>query len=123
MDGYAYGESEPVEKCPYCKDDCYADFVDIGVGGYQQCGPFHCTNCGASQIGPYDEERELTSYEKMTGWYEPGEEPGSSANVIDGKVVSYAEMKEVYRSNFEGNPAWFDSEYVKEWWNEIRKRT
>ncbi len=68
--GYSYGDHEPTENCPYCKTVCRADFVDIGVG-MQQCGPFHCNACGASEIGPYDAERELTADEHRTGWYAP----------------------------------------------------
>ncbi|MEB5480878.1 hypothetical protein P8825_15035 [Shouchella clausii] len=44
----AYDESV---KCPYCSNECHADFVDNGVG-MVQCGPYHCYNCGASEIGP-----------------------------------------------------------------------
>jgi hypothetical protein len=62
MSGYAYGEHEPTEACPYCSTICRADFVDIGVG-FTQCGPFHCEQCGASEIGPYDQERELIDEE------------------------------------------------------------
>ena len=29
--GYAYGQDEPVEHCPYCNTVCRADFVDVGV--------------------------------------------------------------------------------------------
>lgn len=109
------------EKCPYCGKECDADWVDVGVG-LVQCGPFHCIFCQASQIGPYDDERDLTDKEKDTGWYEPGAEPGSSANVIDGKIVSHRQMKQTYQNSFEGNPLWHDKEYVKEWWEEIRKK-
>jgi len=42
---------EPTQECPYCKNDMYADFVDVGVG-MVQCGPYHCDGCGASEIGP-----------------------------------------------------------------------
>lgn len=41
------------ENCPYCNSECEADWVDVEVG-YIQCGPYHCDNCGASEIGPYD---------------------------------------------------------------------
>ena len=33
----------PTVKCPYCNEECEADFVDIGVG-YQQCGSYGCRN-------------------------------------------------------------------------------
>ena len=118
--GYTYGTNEPTENCPYCGTICRADFVDIGVG-FQQCGPYHCENCGASEIGPYDDERVLTEEENKTGWYVPGAKPGSSANVIDGKIVSHIQAKEAYRQEFVDNPLWEDKEYVENWWKRQRK--
>ena len=41
----------PQQECPYCKEMMDADWVDNGVG-MVQCGPYHCFNCGASEIGP-----------------------------------------------------------------------
>lgn len=120
MNGYAYGQNEPTEKCPYCALPCCADFVDIGVG-FQQCGPFHCEQCGASEIGPYDEPRELSEREKETGWYAPGKEPGSSANVIHGKVVSHVQMKAAYHDEFAGNPMYDWPGEVERWFSDIRK--
>lgn len=117
--GYVYGEKEPVEACPYCGKPCRADFVDIGVG-FQQCGPYHCESCGASEIGPYDADRPLTDNEKKTGWYAPGAEPGSSANVIAGKVVTHTQAQEAYRQEFKGNPLWQDKKYVDDWWKNLR---
>jgi MinD superfamily P-loop ATPase len=77
MSGYLYGEPEPTQNCPYCGQECSAEFVDIGVG-MQQVTPFACEGCHAVQIGPYDEERPLTEQEIKTGWYEPqaGEDRG-----------------------------------------------
>jgi hypothetical protein len=118
--GYAYGEHEPVEKCPYCGAHCRADFVDIGVG-MQQCGPYHCDNCGASEIGPFDDERVLTEAEKKSGWYAPGAEPGSSANVLGGKVVSHVQMNAAYREEFVGNPLHDVPGYVEAWREQVRK--
>ena len=117
--GYTYGEREPTEKCPYCGTICRADFVDIGIG-FQQCGPYHCENCMASEIGPYDEERTLTETEQKTGWYAPGADPGSSANVIGGRVVSHVQAREAYRQEFKGNPLWDDKKYVEDWWKNLR---
>ncbi len=107
------------EKCPYCGKRCEADWVDVGVGEVQ-CGPFHCDYCGASEIGPHDKERPLTELEKKNGWYAPHSEPGSTANVISGKIVTAEQMKATYHDEFVGNPLWQDSEYVKEWWRKIR---
>lgn len=120
MIGKSYGEQWPTEKCPYCNADCYADFVDIGVG-YQQCGPYHCIGCGASEIGPYDAPRDLSEIEKKSGWYAPNSEPGSSANVIGGKIVSYQVMNAAYRDEFFGNQLWNDKSYVEDWHKNIRK--
>ncbi len=88
--------STPVEPCPYCGTLCDADWVDVGVG-LVQCGPYHC-DCGASEIGPHDTPRQLTEAEADTGWYEPGEPPGSSANVVDGKIVDWKTAQEVYKA-------------------------
>lgn len=41
----------PTQDCPYCESEMEADFVDVGIG-MQQCGPYHCHACGASEIGP-----------------------------------------------------------------------
>jgi hypothetical protein len=119
VSGYRYGDYPPTQACPYCGTRCDADFVDIGVG-MQQCGPYHCQACGASEIGPNDDDRPLSADEQRTGWYEPGKPPGSSANVIDGRVVSYAVMRDTYRAEFVGNPLWHDEAYVREWWEKTR---
>ena len=119
--GYLYGESEPIENCPYCGYPCRADFVDIGIG-MQQCGPYHCERCYASEIGPYDEDRELSEAEKKTGWYEPDSEPGTSANVIGGKVVSYKQMEHLYKETFTGNPDYNVPGFVENWFGQMRKK-
>lgn len=115
MSGYAYGDKEPMAPCPYCGATCRADFADIGVG-YQQCGPYQCEKCRASEIGPYDKARDLVEAEKATGWYLPESEPGSSANVIGGKIVSHDEARAAYTDEFWCNPKWHDAGYVQEWW-------
>lgn len=120
MNGYCYGEQQPTENCPYCNAPCDADFVDIGVG-MQQCGPFHCEQCGASQIGPNDKERPLNEQEQKTGWYKPGREPGSSANVIGGKVVSHRVMEKAYRDEFVGNIMYEWPGEVEGWFERVRK--
>lgn len=111
------------EPCPYCGAICEADWVDVGVpGAMVQVGPFHCQQCGASEIGPYDKERPLVEKERETGWYKPGAEPGSSANVIGGKIVTTRQMQETYRAEFTGNPLWHDKSYVEKWYENIRKK-
>ena len=120
MNGYAYGQHQPTEQCPYCGIRCDADFVDIGVG-FTQCGPYHCLACDASEIGPYDEGRELSEDENRTGWYAPGRSPGSSANVIGGKVVSHQVMRATYRAEFSGNPMWYDRGFVEDWFKKLRE--
>mgnify|MGYP000358366586 CR=1 FL=1 len=119
MGGYAYGEHEPTENCPYCGTVCRADFVDIGVG-FTQCGPYHCEVCRASEIGPYDKSRQLSADEERTGWYGPDSQPGSSANVIGGRIVGYVQARETYRQAFSGNPLWHDKAYVDDWWEKQR---
>lgn len=93
-----YGERESTRKCPYCGTKCYADFVDIGIG-YEQCGPYHCERCMASEIGPHDvKTRKISKEEERTGWYEPYTEAGSSANIDDdGRHISYQEADTLYR--------------------------
>jgi len=117
--GYCYGEHEPTEECPYCGTICRADFVDIGVG-MQQCGPYHCEACHASEIGPYDKERPLADDEKRTGWYAPESKPGSTANVIGGRIVGYVQVRDAYRREFIGNTFWHDKKYVDNWWAQQR---
>ena len=98
--GYGYGDLEPKENCPYCGAKCFADFVDIGVG-YQQCGPYHCQRCGASEIGAHDDYNGYTPRERDTGWYEPGKPAGASANVDgDGNIISWHEADTLYRAGY-----------------------
>lgn len=120
MSGHTYNERHPIEACPYCDSMCDADWVDVGVG-YVQCGPFHCQQCGASEIGGHDEPRELSDREKSTGWYAPNSEPGSSANVIGGKIVSAEVMRAEYRREFVDNPAYEEPGAVENWFADMRK--
>lgn len=120
--GYTYGDKPPIENCPYCNHPTEADFVDIGVG-MTQCGPYHCTRCYASEIGPFDKPRELTEREKQTCWYAPESEPGSSANVINGVVVSANVMDQVYRAEYTNNPNHGVPGHVEQWRDRIRRKT
>jgi len=112
---------EEIIPCPYCGTMTEADFVDIEVG-MQQCGPYHCEECGASEIGPYDKPRELTEEEKKIGWYKPHSKAGSSANVINGRIVSANVMKATYKRKFTNNPLWYDKEYIKDWYKKLREK-
>ena len=86
-------------RCPFCGALCCADFVDVGVG-FQQCGPYHCEACGASEIGPYDKPVPLTEEERRIGWYGPGKPAGSSANVDDqGRHLRHFEADTLYRAS------------------------
>jgi hypothetical protein len=101
MKGYVYGDVEPKERCPYCGTFCHADFVDVGIG-FTQCGPYHCENCKASEIGPelFENESNFTDQELKTGWYEPGSKPGPNANVDeDGKHIPYYIADTLYRQS------------------------
>lgn len=83
--------------CPYCGELCdNADWVDVGIGEVQ-CGPFHCEVCRASEQGPGAKDRALSEAEKMTGWYAPGADFDSTANVIGGQLVSHQEALAAYR--------------------------
>jgi hypothetical protein len=86
---------EAVYACPYCDAECFADWVDVGVG-IVQCGPFYCTACGASE-GDDRDPRELTEREKITGWFEPGSPVHCLANTVDGHLVDHRTAKEAYR--------------------------
>jgi len=46
MGGYCYGEPEPVEDCPCCGGEAFAEYCDVGVG-MVQIEPFRCSVCGA----------------------------------------------------------------------------
>jgi hypothetical protein len=109
--------------CPYCQTECEADWVDVGVG-HVQCGPYYCQNCGASEIGAYDNlgyDRNLecidienplyqgrveyfkvpsgsriTQEEYDIGWYKPGAPLGSTVNTCGGKYVKHDEAKMLY---------------------------
>jgi len=84
------------EDCPYCgAKDCEADWVDVGVG-HVQCGPFVCMNCGASSIGPHDENHRDED-EERTGWFKPGN-VGTSANTVGGVHVDHQTAKGLYNS-------------------------
>lgn len=94
------------ENCPYCQAEMDADYVDIGVG-FQQCGPFHCVNCGASEIGPeFDEVKAtLDADELRTRFYKDRISP--LANQVDGVIVDHNTADTLYRMKFfaeNGNP-------------------
>lgn len=114
------------EKCPYCESECEADWVDIGIG-YTQCGPYYCEECGASEIGSFDdiginkqvnifysrqislygriinhfivpkESSKITQEEFDKGWYKPHSPMGSSVNTCNGKYVKHKEAEELYK--------------------------
>lgn len=109
------------QDCPYCGGPCDCDTVHNGVG-LVQCGPFHCEACGASEIGPCDDKRVLSEDERRTGWYAPGSEPGSGANVIGGRIVGHKEMERAYRDRFEGNPRWHEPGAVEAWFEGVRRK-
>ena len=101
--------------CPYCQFPMEADWVDVGVG-MVQCGPYHCENCNASQIGSesgqYDEngkwqqnELNLDADEKRTGFYKNRISP--LANQYNGKPISHKQADAIYRAEYfekHGNP-------------------
>ena len=45
-----------VKKCPYCNNECEADWTNTESSlGYEKAGPYICNNCGASEISIYDD--------------------------------------------------------------------
>lgn len=90
--------------CPYCGVEMECDEVDIGIGCIQ-CGPYHCWDCGASEIGPErykkGETREqsnlrlgLDADEAKTGFYKGRISP--HANMVDGVLVDHHTAKKFY---------------------------
>ena len=84
------------ETCPYCGEkECEADWCDIGVG-MQQVGPFHCHQCGASEVGSYDTNT-LDPDEKRTGWFKP-KHTGTTVNTAGGvPVYDYKVASKLYQ--------------------------
>jgi hypothetical protein len=87
-----YG-NQYVNFCPYCGDIMYCDTVDVGIG-YQQCGPYHCENCGASEIHP-DDTLPLDEDEQETGYYKNRLSPIAN-QTNDGKLVNHKEALQLY---------------------------
>jgi hypothetical protein len=92
-----YDRSVP---CPYCNERCECDLVDVGFGEANgiQCGPYHCDECGASQIGPEMAKIKdtLTEFERKCGWYAPGKPVSPHANTIDGTLVDHKTARKLY---------------------------
>lgn len=84
--------------CPYCKEACECDWVDVGVGEIQ-CGPYFCENCGASEIGPeHDKVKStLSEFENKCGWYAPGKPVSPHANTVGGVLVDHKTALDLYR--------------------------
>lgn len=59
------------KECPYCKATCFAEFDNTG----KQIGPYDCKECFATEIGLFDEERAMSSEERISGWWEPERSP------------------------------------------------
>lgn len=69
---FAGTSGSPAVNCPYCGAHTDAEFVDVGMGYWQQVTPHRCGNCHAVEIGPYDQiDRDLLAEEIKTGWYLP----------------------------------------------------
>ena len=85
---------EPSVPCPYCSTQCSADFVDVGIG-MVQCGPYHCHECGASEMGPEGDEGR-SEIEKKTGWYQGGK-VSPYANTVNGEIVDHKSAATAHR--------------------------
>jgi hypothetical protein len=88
--------SQNTVACPYCgHPETHAEWVDVGIGSIQ-CGPYHCEQCEATEIGPHDTAGELTEEERRTGWYRPGKLP-PEVSTIGGKLVDHHTALAMYR--------------------------
>lgn len=107
--------------CPYCAATCECDLVDVGVG-YVQAGPYHCEACDAYEAGPYDNKPEdRARIDPKTGWFPPESAgPGSSANMIDGRLATVNEATAAYHNRFAGSPDYEKPGCVEEWWSAQR---
>lgn len=93
-----YDAYQERRTCPYCHNDqCEADWVDVGIG-LVQCSPFYCDNCGACEIGGYDEPAELTEEEKKFHWYQPGRAYLTCAPTVLGVPVEQETAKIFYEA-------------------------
>lgn len=111
--------------CPYCQTICECDLVDVGVG-FVQSGPYHCENCGAVEAGAYDDKPEdLARIDPKTGWFPPSDDPvpGSSANMVGGRLATVAEAKSAYHDRFAGSPDYDVPGRVEDWWAQQRGRS
>ncbi|MDX1806562.1 MAG: hypothetical protein R3267_06025 [Paenisporosarcina sp.] len=79
----------PSKDCPYCKSSMEADWVDVGVG-MVQCGPYHCYECRASEIGP-----------EIDDWYYKDREGKTIYTQSKRQYWEFAKKK--YRSEFNFN--------------------
>jgi hypothetical protein len=86
---------QPTQTCPYCGEEMECDWVDIGVGCVQ-CGPYHCDNCGASEMGPEDVLDDVTDEECKTGYYKGGRN-SPYANQVGGLLVDHKTALGLYR--------------------------
>ena len=82
------------DVCPYCGSIMECDTVNVGIG-YQQCGPYHCKECGASEIH-HSDTLELDEDEQMIGYYKNRISP--IANTCCGHLVSHVEAKRLYKN-------------------------
>ena len=89
-------DKDKAEKCPYCGEEIYCDWVDVGVA-LQQCGPYHCHSCGASQISPFEKNVEeiTTEEEREKGFFKDKISP--LANTFQGKLVDHDMAMRLYK--------------------------
>lgn len=107
-------------SCPYCEATCECDLVDVGVG-LVQAGPYHCEACGAIECGAYDDTPDdLARRDPKTGWFPPGSAPGSSANMIDGRLATVGEASDAYHARFAGSSDYGRPGCVEQWWAQQR---
>lgn len=109
------------EDCPYCSTRCWCDLVHNGIG-FVQCGPYRCNSCGAVEAGPYDDKPDdLARIDPKTGWFPPNSQPGSSANMVDGKLATAKETEAAYKAQFSNNPLYHVKGIVEDWFKRQRE--
>lgn len=87
---------QPTRLCPYCGLPTECDWVDVGVG-LIQCGPYHCYECGASEMGreQFEPGCIATDEEREAGWYKDGM-ISPYANTFNGHPVGHKMAKDLY---------------------------
>lgn len=103
----------PPQPCPYCGEECQADWCDVGVG-MVQVGPYVCMNCRASEASAYGDGSQRPDYDAATGWYLPESPLDDLANQdASGNPISWKEADSLYRISQGKSPRYASLPYGK----------